>query len=88
MYLTNVVLTKQMTREDALLELERLPYDEETIAHDFEYIATKLGISVDELQGYMDAPNKSYKDYKSQETLYRVGAKIMKFFGLEWSIRR
>jgi len=87
-YLTNLILTNQMTREDALLELERLPYDEEMIAHDFEYIATKLGISVDELQGYMDAPNKSYKDYKSQETLYRVGARIMKFFGLEWSIRR
>ena len=27
---------------------------------EFEYVATKLGISVDELQSYMDAPNKSY----------------------------
>jgi hypothetical protein len=87
-YLTNLILTNQLTREDAMKELQHLPYDEEMIAHDFEYVATKLGISVDELQGYMDAPNKSYKDYRSQETLYRVGARIMKFFGLAWTIRR
>ena len=87
-YLTNLILTNQMTRADALSELECLPYDEETIVHDFEYIATKLGITIDELKGYMEAPNKSYKDYKSQETLYRLGAKIMKSFGLVMGIRR
>jgi len=29
-----------------------------TIAHDFEYISTKLELSVVELQGYMEAPKK------------------------------
>jgi len=87
-YLTNLILTNQMTRENALLELSRLPYDEKSIVHDFEYIATKLGISVGELHEYMAAPNKSYKDYKSQDFLYRAGARIMKSFGLVESIRR
>ncbi len=72
-----------MTREEALEKLSHPAYDEEAIAHEFEYIATKLGISVDELQGYMDAPNNSYKDYKSQAGIYWLGAKVMRLLGLE-----
>jgi hypothetical protein len=72
-----------MTREEALELLSKPAYDPETIHHDFEYIATKLGITVQELQSYMDAPNKTFRDYKSQEGIYNVGAKVMRLFGLE-----
>ena len=80
---SSLILTNQMTREDALEKLTHPAYDPKTIMQDFEYIATKLGISVNELQSYMDAPNKTYKDYKSQENIYNIGAKVMRFFGLE-----
>lgn len=80
---SSLILTKQMTREDALKQLEKPAYDPKTIKQDFEYIATKLGISVDELKGYMDAPNKTYKDYKSQERIYNLGAKVMRLMGKE-----
>ena len=80
---SSLILTGQMTREDALKQLEKPAYDPDTIKQDFEYIATKLGISVDELQGYMDAPNKTYKDYKSQEGIYNIGAKVMRILGKE-----
>ena len=78
-----MILTNQMTREEALEKLKFPAYDTETIHQDFEYIATKLDISVKELQSYTDAPNKTYKDYKSQENIYNIGASIMKLFGLE-----
>jgi len=80
---SSLILTGQMTREEALEKLSKPAYDEETIAQDFEYIATKLGITIEELQGYMDAPNKTYKDYKSQESIYQIGAKVMRAIGLE-----
>ena len=80
---SSLILTGQMTREDALKKLEQPAFDKETIKQDFEYIATKLNITVDELQGYMDAPNKSYKDYKNQMWLYDFGATAMRFLGLE-----
>ena len=80
---SSLILTNQMTREEALEKLSKPAYDPETIAQDFEYIATKLGISVGELQSYMDAPNKTYKDYKSQESIYNIGAKVMRALGLE-----
>ena len=72
-----------MTRMEAIDKLSKPGYDKETISQDFEYIATKLGISVEELQSYMDGPNKTYKDYKSQENIYNIGAKVMRFLGLE-----
>ena len=80
---SSLILTGQMTREEALENLSKPAYDPETISQDFEYIATKLGISVEELQSYMDAPNKTYKDYKSQERIYNMGAKVMRALGLE-----
>ena len=80
---SSLILTNQMERKDALDELKKPAYDPETIKDDFEYIATKLGISTDELQSYFDSPNKTHKDYKSQENIYNIGAKIMRRFGLE-----
>lgn len=80
---SSLILTGQMTREEALEELKKPAYDPETIKDDFEYIATKLGVSVEELQSYFDAPNKTYKDYKSQDSIYNIGAKVMRRFGLE-----
>ena len=80
---SSLILTNQMTRKEALEKLKSPAYNPETIHQDFEYIATKLGISVEELQSYMDAPNKTYKDYKSQDNIYNIGAKVMRFLGLE-----
>lgn len=80
---SSLIVTGQMTREEALARLQHPAYDEATIAQDLEYIATKLGITVAELQGYMDSPNKTYRDYKSQERIYSVGARVMKTLGLE-----
>lgn len=80
---SSLIVTGQMTRDDALAELGKPNYDESTIGQDFEYVATKLGISVSELQGYMDAPNKTYRDFKSQEYIYSMGSWVLKMLGLE-----
>ncbi len=80
---SSLILTGQMTREEVLEKLKQPAYDPETIKQDFEYVATKLGISIEELQSYMDAPNKTYKDYKSQESIYNLGAKVLRMLGLE-----
>ena len=80
---SSLILTGQMTRNEALEKLEKPAYDEETIHLEFEYISNKLGITVEELQSYMDAPIKTYKDYKSQQYIYDIGAKILKRLGIE-----
>jgi N-acetyl sugar amidotransferase len=85
---SSLILTGQMTRDAALEKLRTPPWDANTIHQDFEYVANKLGISVEELQGYMDAPNKTYRDYKSQQHIYTLGARAMKALGLELGGKR
>lgn len=80
---SSLIVSGQMSRDEALAKLQSPAYDETTIKQDFEYIATKLGISVEELQRYMDAPNKTYQDYKNQMWIYDIGAKVMRMLGLE-----
>lgn len=80
---SSLILTGQMTRDDALERLKTPAYDPETIHQDLEYVATKLGITPGELNGYLEAPNKSFRDYKSQKWIYDLGAKGAKALGLE-----
>lgn len=85
---SSLILTGQMTREEALDRLKVPAIADEDGKHDFEYIATKLGISVEELQNYFDQPNRSYKDYRNQQSLFDFGAKVLKAIGVESSIKR
>ena len=85
---SSLILTGQMTREDALEQLKKPAFNPETIDDEFNFIATKLGISSLELRKYFNMPKKFYWDYKNQEKLFNIGAKILKFIGVEKSIKR
>lgn len=80
---SSLILTKQMTRAEALEKLSHPPYDENEIKQDFEYIAIKLGIPIAELQQYLHQPNKSFRDYKSQYWLFWLGTRIMNLLDLD-----
>jgi len=85
---SSLILTSQMKREDALEKLKKPAYDPDAIDQEFNYIAKKLGISPDELHGYFRMPKKFYWDYKNEEFLFNLGAKILKAIGAEKSIKR
>ncbi|GHX69659.1 MULTISPECIES: N-acetyl sugar amidotransferase [Vibrio] len=80
---SSLILTGQMTREEALKELEKPAMTEEQIKQEFEFVSNKLGITTEELQSYFDAPNKTYQDYKSQQGVYDIGAKVLRYLGVE-----
>jgi N-acetyl sugar amidotransferase len=81
--LSSLILTGQITRKEALEILSNKAFDEKMIKHDFQYVATKLGITEEKLESYMNLPLKTYKNYKSQQVIYNFGAKVLKFLGLE-----
>lgn len=85
---SSLIVTGQMTRDEALAELAKLPYDPETIHQDIEFVANKLDITVDELMGYLALPKKTYRDYKNQEEIYRLGARVMRVLGIELGGKR
>lgn len=86
--LSSLILTEQLSRDEALEILKTPAISDEDAKHDFEYVATKLGISVSELQGYFNQPNKTHRDYNNQESMFALGAKILRWIGIERSIKR
>lgn len=85
---SSLIVTGQMSRDEALRQLEVPSYDPATIDEEFEYIATKLGISVEELRSYHTMPKKWFRDYKNQHWMFDLGARAMKQLGLERAIKR
>ena len=87
-HFSSLILTGQLTRDEALRRIAQPAYDEETMAQDFEYIATKLDMSVEELRALMNGPNKSYRDYKSSMPLIDLGTRVLRAVGAQKMIVR
>ena len=85
---SSLILTEQMTRDEALNALRHPAYQFEDIEGDFAYISRKLGIGIDELISYHTMPKMSYKDYLNQEVFFNFGAKVLRLIGIEKSIKR
>lgn len=87
-HFSSLILTGQMTRDEALSAIALPAYDEETIAQDFEYVATKLELEVAELRELFEGPNRSYRDYKNSMGLIDIGTKILRAAGVQRAIIR
>jgi len=87
-HFSSLILTKQMTREEALDQIAKKAYDDEAVAQDFEYVATKLGLTVPELQNIAKGENKTYRDYKSRMPLIALGTKVLRALGVQRAIIR
>jgi N-acetyl sugar amidotransferase len=85
---SSLILTGQMTREEALDELQKLPYDKGSIDRDIEFICNKLEISRTELNYYHSMPLKWYYDYRNEKSIFDIGARVLQRLGLEFSIKR
>lgn len=81
-YYSSLIVSNQMTREEALEKLKKPPYDETVALEDMKIIAEELGITVEEFKTMMNEPNKTYKDYKNSFWLIRLGVWISKKLGM------
>lgn len=86
-WLSSLILTGQMTREEALEELEQPPLSEEEGMALFHEVARKLEISEEELMRYHDMPECT-EHFKSQAGLYKIGIKLYELLGIEKRIRK
>jgi len=87
-HLSSLILTHQMTREEALERISKPEIDEQTMIQDFEYVAKKLGLAVSELQELFEGENKSYHDYKNKMKFITLGTKIARMFRIEKRVIR
>jgi len=82
-HFSSLILTGQMTRAEALERITRPELDEHFLECEFEYVAHKLGLTVDELRAIFLGENKSASDYKSKRFLIEMGSRAMTMLGLE-----
>ncbi|OIX32025.1 LPS biosynthesis protein [Yersinia ruckeri] len=82
-HFSSLILTGQMTREAALERLAQPEMSEHFLEQEFEYVAHKLGITVEELQQLFEQPKKTYRDYKNKRWLIGLGANILRKLGME-----
>lgn len=82
-HFSSLILTGQLSREEALKTLETPPYSEETAMEDMQYICNEMGISVEEFLNLMNAENKTYKDYKNGFKYIYAARNLAKLVGIE-----
>ncbi|MDM1042803.1 MULTISPECIES: N-acetyl sugar amidotransferase [Empedobacter] len=82
-HLSSLILTGQMTREEALERISKPELDEQTLMNEKNYILSKLGFSQEEFEAIFKGENKTYKNYKSKRKLIGFGIQFMRTFGLE-----
>jgi len=87
-HFSSLILTKQMTRKEALEEIAKPTYDEKLMSKDFEYVAKKLDFTIPELEKLFKGEKKTYKDYKSKMSLINFGINILRIFGIQKQIMR
>ena len=63
--------------------LEQPSYDPDLMMQDKEYVAKKLGITVEEFDAIIEGPNKTPADYKNSMWLIKLGVAVSKFLGME-----
>jgi len=85
-HLSSLIVSGQLTREEALASLSALPNDPDKIGEDKSFVAKKLGVSDAEFDCIMAEPPHSYRDYPTEEWLYglkdRVWALVKRMRGI------
>ncbi len=75
-HLSSLIVTKQITRENALKELQRPLYDEKELKEDIEYICKKLGITEREFKDILSAKIHTFEDFLNNDNKYNLMKKI------------
>lgn len=82
-HFSSLIMTGQMTREEALKRISSPEMSEDFLDKEFQYVANKLDITKEDLTEIFNGKNKTYNDYKNKRFLIGIGANIMRRLGLE-----
>ena len=82
-HFSSLIMTGQMTRDEALERLKSPELSKFFLEKEFEYVADKLEFSREEFKEIFLGPNKTYQNYRNKRNIILLGAKISRFLGLE-----
>jgi len=82
-HLSSLILSGQMTREQALEELKKPPYpNEELLQKDKIYIAERLGLSLSEWEEILALPPRQHDEFPSSKLLFAFKDGLVKATGI------
>lgn len=77
-HLSNMIFSKQLSKNTALEILSEPPYDVKKQKDDFEFVAKKLGFSFTEFEAILNLPNVPHEAYGTDKKDRELYFKIMK----------
>lgn len=78
-HLSTLICSGQITREEALTELESPPYDPETIDADRAYVVKKLGLTDEQFEALMRLPVRSHREFASEARYLEPLARLVRY---------
>jgi N-acetyl sugar amidotransferase len=77
-HLSSLIVSGQLDREQALVELEEPLYDPAELEIDVAYLCKKLGIARNDFDVLMAVDNKKYSDFKNWDRLLELSNRLRK----------
>jgi len=72
-HLSSLVISGQMTREEALRIMNEKEYTESAINEDLEYVAKKLDWTPEEFSAVINQPSRGHSEFASDDWMFRLG---------------
>ncbi|MDN3691670.1 N-acetyl sugar amidotransferase [Chryseobacterium tructae] len=82
-HFSSLILTGQMSREEALNRISIPEIDDQSIRNEFDFVAQKLGFEIEEFKNIFNKPNRTLNDFKSKRKLISLGIEMTRFLKLE-----
>lgn len=86
--LSSLVVTGQMTRDEALKILEQPSVSDEEGMKMFKEVAKRLEVSEDEMWSWFYLPKENTIKYKNDSWMFSIGVKLYQFLGIDKRIRK
>jgi N-acetyl sugar amidotransferase len=78
-HLSSLIISGQMTRDEALNQMDRSDYSEAEMNDDLEYVAKKLDWSPSEFRAIIDQPARNHSEFASNKFLFSFGLKTKRY---------
>ncbi len=75
-HLSSLIVSGQLTRQEALAEMAKELYKPDELREDKEYVLRKLDMSEEEYETILKSPNRSFSDYPSSHKLVQFLMRI------------
>jgi len=79
LHLSSLIISKQMSRENALLELNKNPYpNKEDLKDDIEYFLKKMNWEKNDLENYISRSERKHLEFGSEIPMWNKISKLLK----------